>query len=318
MHVLFPEIKPYRVHRLAVDPPHELHVEESGTPDGIPVLFVHGGPGSGSQPRNRCFFDPERYRIVLFDQRGAGRSTPHAELSGNTTQALVADMERIRELLGVERWVLFGGSWGSALGLAYAEAYPRRVSAMILRGIFLCRRQDLLWFYQEGASRVYPDYWTHFVEQIPPEERGDFMQAYYRRLTGPNEIARMAAAKSWSLWEAQCATLRPNHELTDHFTDPHVALSLARIEAHFFVNDAFLGPGQLLRDAHRIADIPGFIIHGRYDMVCPIDNAFALHAAWPGAELQIVRDAGHSAAEPGITDALVRATQDVAGRLRAG
>jgi proline iminopeptidase len=192
------------------------------------------------------------------------------------------------------------------------------VIAMILRGVFLCRRADLLWFYQDGASRVFPDNWTHFVEHIPPEERGDFMGAYYRRLTGPNEIARMSAAKAWSLWEAQCATLRPNHELIDHFSDPHVALALARIEAHYFVNDAFLAENQLLRDAHRIAGIPGFIIHGRYDMVCPVDNAFALHAAWPLAELQVIRDAGHSAAEPGITDALVRATREVAGRVRAG
>ena len=318
LHVLYAEIKPYRVHRLRVDPPHELHVEESGNPQGLPVLFVHGGPGSGTQPRNRCFFDPDVYRIILFDQRGAGRSTPHACLEGNTTQHLVADIERIREALGIERWVLFGGSWGSTLSLAYAEAHPERVLAMILRGIFLCRREDLLWFYQDGAHRVFPDYWEHFVEQIPVEERNDFMQAYYRRLTGQNEIARMSAAKAWSQWEAECATLRPNHEVVEHYVDPHVALSLARIEAHYFVNDAFLEAGQLLRDAHRIADIPGYIVHGRYDLVCPVDNAFALHAVWPKAELQIIRDAGHSAAEPGITDALVRATQELSGRLRAG
>jgi proline iminopeptidase len=318
MHVLYPEIKPYHVHRLAVDPPHELYVEESGNPAGLPVLFVHGGPGSGSQPRNRCFFDPEVYRIVLFDQRGAGRSTPHAELAGNTTQALVADMERIREFLGIERWVLFGGSWGSTLSLAYAEAHPERVVEMVLRGIFLCRREDLLWFYQDGASRVFPDYWQEFAAHIPAEEQHDFIRAYHRRLTGANEIARMAAAKAWSLWEAQCATLRPNHEVVEHFSDPHVALSLARIEAHYFVNDAFLEPGQLLRDAARLAGIPGYIVHGRYDVICPVDNAFALHAAWPGAELQIIRDAGHSAAEPGITDALVRAMQEIAGRQRAG
>jgi len=318
MQVLYPEIKPYNVHRLQVDPPHELYLEESGNPDGIPVLFVHGGPGSGSQPRNRCFFDPERYRIVLFDQRGAGRSTPHAEREGNTTQALVGDIEAIREFLGIERWVLFGGSWGSTLSLAYAETYPERVRAMILRGIFLCRRHDLAWFYQDGASRVFPDYWAEFVEPISPGERSDFIRAYHRHLTGSNEIARMAAAKAWSAWEAQCATLRPNQELIDHFLDPHVALALARIEAHYFLNDAFLEEDQLLRNAARLADIPGFIIHGRYDMICPVDNAFALHAAWPGSELQIIRDAGHSAAEPGITDALVRATREVAGRLRAG
>ena len=316
MYTLFPEIKPFAMHRLAVDPPHELYVEESGNPAGIPVLFVHGGPGSGCQPRNRCFFDPETYRIVLFDQRGAGRSTPHAELSGNDTSALVRDMDSIRTLLGIERWVLFGGSWGSTLSLAYAETHPERVLAMILRGIFLCRRQDLLWFYQDGASRVFPDHWRDYAEHIPEEERGDFMAAYYRRLTGANEIARMSAAKAWSLWEAQCATLRPNQDVIEHFSDPHTALSLARIEAHYFVNNAFLAEGQLLANASRIQEIPGFIIHGRYDMVCPVDNAFALHAAWPNAELQIVREAGHAAAEPGITDALLRATREVAARLR--
>jgi proline iminopeptidase len=316
MYTLLPDIKPYATHRLAVDPPHELYVEESGNPDGLPVLFVHGGPGAGCQPRNRCFFDPEIWRIVLFDQRGAGRSTPHAELSGNTTQALVRDMERIRSFLGIDRWALFGGSWGSTLSLAYAQTHAERVRAMILRGIFLCRREDLLWFYQEGASRVFPDYWRDYVEPISEDERHDFMAAYYRRLTGANEIARMAAAKAWSLWEAQCATLRPNPDVVEYFSDPHTALSLARIEAHYFVNDAFLAPGQLLADAERMKEIPGYIVHGRYDMVCPVDNAFALHAAWPTAQLQIVREAGHSAAEPGITDALIRAARDVAAALR--
>ena len=318
MLTLHPEIKPYQVHRLAVDPPHELYVEESGNPGGIPVLFVHGGPGAGCQPSDRCFFDPQDYRIILFDQRGAGHSTPHAELAHNDTAALVRDMERIREFLGVERWVLLGGSWGSTLSLAYAETHPERVSAMILRGIFLCRREDFAWFYQHGASRVFPDYWRNYAEHIPPAERDDFMAAYHRRLTGTNEVERMSVAKAWSLWEAQCATLRPNHDVVGRFSDPHVALALARIEAHYFVNDAFLAEDQLLRDAHRLADIPGYIVHGRYDMVCPVDNAFALHAAWPRAELQIVRDAGHSAAEPGITDALVRAARDVATLLNRG
>jgi proline iminopeptidase len=318
MLTLYPEIKPSRIHRLAVDPPHELYVEESGNPDGIPVVFVHGGPGAGCQPANRCFFDPDAYRIILFDQRGAGRSTPHAELAGNDTQALVGDMERIREFLGIERWVLFGGSWGSTLSLAYAESFPQRVQAMILRGIFLCREQDLRWFLQDGASRIFPDYWREFVEHVPAAERGDLIGAYHRVLSGSNEIARMAAAKAWSLWEGQCATLRPNHDLVEHFTDPHIALALARIEAHYFVNQGFLAQDQLLRDAARLRDIPGYIIHGRYDMICPVDNAFALHAAWPDAELQIVRDAGHSAAEPGIIDALVRATREIAENSEPG
>ncbi|MCG3169744.1 MAG: Proline iminopeptidase [Pseudomonadales bacterium] len=318
MLTLYPEIRPYRVHRLAVDPPHELHVEESGNPAGIPVLFVHGGPGAGCQPSNRCFFDPARYRIVLFDQRGAGHSTPHGELAGNDTPALVRDIERIREFLGITRWVLFGGSWGSTLGLAYAEAFPERVSALILRGIFLCRAQDLRWFYQDGANRVFPEHWHEYVEHVAAEERHDLVGAYHHLLTGSNEIARMSAAKAWALWEAQCATLRPNHEVLGHFSDPHVALALARIEAHYFVNGGFLDDGQLLREAWRIADIPGYIVHGRYDMICPVDNAFALHAAWPKAQLCVVRDAGHAAAEPGIVDALVRATREIAGIESAG
>ncbi|MCB1631334.1 MAG: prolyl aminopeptidase [Pseudomonadales bacterium] len=318
MLTLYPEIRPYAVHRLAVDPPHELHLEESGNPDGIPVLFVHGGPGAGCQASNRCFFDPARYRIVLFDQRGAGSSTPHGELAGNDTAALIRDIESIRSFLGIERWVLFGGSWGSTLGLAYAEAFPLRVIALVLRGIFLCRREDLDWFYQEGASRVFPDHWQEYVEHVPAAERHELVHAYHRLLTGTNEIARMSAAKAWALWEAQCATLRPNHDVIDRFSDPHVALSLARIESHYFVNGGFLDDGQLLRDAWRIADVPGYVVHGRYDMICPVDNAFALHAAWPKAQLRIVRDAGHSAAEPGIIDALVRATREIATIESAG
>ncbi|HMV71825.1 MAG TPA: prolyl aminopeptidase [Pseudomonadales bacterium] len=318
MLTLYPEIRPYAVHRLAVDPPHELHLEESGNPDGIPVLFVHGGPGAGCQSSNRCFFDPARYRIVLFDQRGAGSSTPHGELAGNDTAALIRDIESIRSFLGIERWVLFGGSWGSTLGLAYAEAFPLRVIALVLRGIFLCRREDLDWFYQEGASRIFPDHWQEYVEHVPAAERHELVHAYHRLLTGTNEIARMSAAKAWALWEAQCATLRPNHDVIDRFSDPHVALSLARIESHYFVNGGFLDEGKLLRDAWRIADIPGYIVHGRYDMICPVDNAFALHTAWPKAQLCIVRDAGHSAAEPGIIDALVRATREIATIASAG
>jgi len=303
MLTLHPEIKPYRVHRLAVDPPHELYLEESGNADGIPVLFVHGGPGAGCQPANRCFFDPQDYRIILFDQRGAGHSTPHAELAGNDTAALVGDMERIREFLGIDKWVLFGGSWGSTLSLAYAEAHPQRVSAMILRGIFLCRPEDLAWFYQHGASRVFPDYWRDYAEHIPAGERGDFMRAYHRLLTGSNEIARMSAAKAWSLWEAQCATLRPNHDVIGHFCDPHVALALARIEAHYFVNDAFLAPDQLLRNMDRLQRHPASIVHSRYDMVCPILSADELARAWPAARYTVVPDAGHS-----VWETAVRAT----------
>lgn len=315
MHTLFPDIHPYATHRLPVAAPHVLYVEECGNPDGLPVLFLHGGPGAGFQPWNRRFFDPERYRIVLFDQRGSGQSTPHAHLDGNTTQALVEDIETLRRFLGIERWVVFGGSWGSTLALAYAEAHPEHVVGLILRGIFLCRDQDIRWFYQDGASHVYPDYWEDYVRVIPAAERHDFVQAFYRRLTGTDEIARMAAAKAWSVWEGLCATLKPNASVVDHFSDPHIAMALARIECHYFINQSFMRPNQLIEDAHRLADIPGVIIHGRYDMVCPLDNAFALHKAWPQAELQIVRDAGHAAAEPGIIDALVRATNEFARRF---
>lgn len=315
MLTLYPEIEPYATYRLGVAEPHVLYVEECGNPHGLPVLFLHGGPGAGFQPWNRRFFDPSRYRIVLFDQRGAGQSTPHAHLEGNTTPALINDIEQLREFLGIERWVVFGGSWGSTLALAYAEAHPSRVTGLILRGIFLCRDQDIRWFYQDGASHVFPDHWADYVRPIPAEERHDFLQAFHRRLTGKDEVARMAAAKAWSIWEGQCATLRPNHNVVEHFSDPHVALALARIEAHYFVNRIFLRDNQLLAEARHLAGIPGIIVHGRYDMVCPLDNAFALKEAWPEAELQIVPDAGHAAAEPGIIDALVRATNDFARRF---
>ncbi|MDR2877831.1 MAG: prolyl aminopeptidase [Chromatiales bacterium] len=312
---LFPAIKPYATHLIAVDRPHVLHVEECGTPTGLPVLFVHGGPGAGCEPYHRRFFDPECYRIILFDQRGCGRSTPHAELTNNDTWALVRDMERIRVQLGVERWLLFGGSWGSTLSLAYAEAHPERVLGLILRGIFLCRPEEIRWFYQEGASRLFPDYWEEYLRPIPEAERGDLLHAYHKRLIGEDEVARMSAAKAWSRWEAKTSTLLPRKEVVDHFSDPYTALSMARIECHYFVNDTFLQPDQLVRDAHKLADIPGIIVHGRYDVVCPLENAWRLHHAWPNAELRIIADAGHSATERGTTDALVRATIEMARRL---
>ena len=313
MQSLYPEIKPYARHALAVQEPHVLYVDESGSADGLPVLFVHGGPGAGCDALSRRFFDPALYRIVTFDQRGCGRSTPHACLEHNDTWALVEDMEHIRQQLGIERWVLFGGSWGSTLSLAYAQRHPERVQALILRGIFLCRPEDFRWFYQEGASRLFPDYWQDYLAVIPPAERGDLMQAYYKRLTGSDEIAQMQAAKAWSCWEGRTASLRPNPQLVERFHER--ALSIARIECHYFVNQAFLEPDQLLRDMPRIAHLPGIIVHGRYDAVCPLDNAWALHQVWPGSELQIIRDAGHAASEPGIADALVRAADSLARRL---
>lgn len=311
MLTLYPDIEPYARHRLAVEPPHELYLEESGNPDGIPVIVIHGGPGGGCEDWYRRFFDAERFRIILLDQRGAGRSTPLAELEGNTTQALVQDLERVREFLGIDRWMLFGGSWGSTLSLAYAQAHPEQVLGLVLRGIFLCRPDDIQWFYQHGAGRVFPDYWRDYVAPIPEDERADMVSAYYRRLTSDNELEQIQAAKAWSVWEGRCATLHPNPRVVEHFAHPHTAIALARIECHYFMNNAFQAPGELLANAHRLADIPGVIVHGRYDMVCPLDNAFALSEAWPQAELRVIRDAGHSASEPPIVDALIRAVETV-------
>jgi len=315
MLTLFPDIKPNAQHRIAVDPPHELFVEESGNPDGIPVLVVHGGPGGGCEDYHRRFFDAERYRIILMDQRGAGRSRPLAEFVGNTTQNLVDDMETVRTFLGVDRWILFGGSWGSTLSLVYAQSHPDRVLGLVLRGIFLCRPRDIHWFYQEGASRVFPDYWRDFLAPIPEGERGDLVAAYYRRLTSSNELEQIQAAKAWSIWEGRCATLHPNPRVVEHFGHPHVAIALARIECHYFMNNAFLEDDQIVRDAALLKDIPGIIVHGRYDMVCPLDNALALSQAWPEADLRIIRDAGHSASEPAIIDALMRGVDEVAAKL---
>lgn len=309
MRILFPDIKPYATQRWAVDDLHSLYVEECGVPGGLPVLFLHGGPGAGCEPLHRRFFDPQRYRIVLFDQRGSGQSTPHAELRDNTTWRLVADIETLRERLGIDRWLVFGGSWGSTLALAYAETHPERVWGLILRGVFLCRDRDIHWFYQEGASRLFPDRWEQFLAPIPVAERNEMVQAYYRRLTSANELERLRAAKAWAMWEGATLTLEHNSQIVEQFGEAHRALSLARIECHYFINQCFMEPDQLLRDADRLRDIPGVIIHGRYDVVCPLDNAWALHQAWPEAELRIVPTAGHAASEPGIIDALVHATE---------
>ena len=315
MLVLYPEIKPYQEHKLSVQPPHVLHVEESGNPDGIPVLFLHGGPGAGTQPAHRRFFDPQKYRIILFDQRGCGRSTPHACLERNTTQALVDDIETIREHLGVESWLLFGGSWGSTLALVYAQAFPERVRGMILRGIFLSRQKDLHWLYQDGANRIFPDAWTDFVRPVRENMRHDMVAAYDKLFSSDNELQRTAAARAWSAWEGHCSTLRPSNQVMEHFSDLHTALSMALIEVHYFKHFSFLEENQILDNMHLIKDIPGVIVHGRYDMVCPLDNAVDLHHEWLNSELHIIRDAGHSAMEPGIVDALVHATNDMARKF---
>jgi proline iminopeptidase len=316
MQQFYPPIEPYKVHTVSVSGGHNLYVEECGNADGLPVVFVHGGPGAACESYHRQFFNPEIYRIILFDQRGCGRSIPHASLQENTTQALVSDMETIRTLLAVDQWVVFGGSWGSTLGLVYAETHPENVLGLILRGIFLCRSRDIHWFYQDGASFILPDQWQDFLQPIPAAEQGDMVSAYYGRLTGADEIAMMAAAKAWSLWEGRASTLLPKAAVVDHFTNPKTALSLARIECHYFMNNSFLQSDQILINAPRLNEIPGVIVHGRYDVVCPLEQAWLLHKAWPQSRLQIVQDAGHSATEPGIVDALVTATDQFARRFR--
>ncbi|HXG27334.1 MAG TPA: prolyl aminopeptidase, partial [Nevskiales bacterium] len=306
---LYPELEPYRSGRLRVSGLHELYYEECGNPEGQPALFVHGGPGAGCAPWQRRFFDPAHYRIVLFDQRGCGRSTPHACLEDNTTWDLVADMERLRAMLGIGRWLVFGGSWGSTLALAYAETHPERVSALVLRGVFLLRPFELRWFYQEGCSYLFPDAWQHYLAPIPEAERGDLIAAYHRRLTGADAAARLRAARAWSQWEAATSKLLPDPQMVQNWGEDRFAEAIARIECHYFVNRGFFThPDQLLDGVARIRSIPAVIVQGRYDVVCPLVSAWDLHRCWPEAELQIIPDAGHAASEPGIVDALVRAT----------
>jgi proline iminopeptidase len=305
----YPAITPYRTHRLKVSELHELYVEESGNPHGKPIVFVHGGPGGGTEGWQRQFFDPHKYRIVLFDQRGCGKSTPFAELRENTTWDLVADMERIRALLGIERWVVFGGSWGSTLALAYAETHPERTLALVLRGIFLLRKAELDWFYQEGCNWIYPDMWEAYEQAIPEAERGDYVSAYYRRLTSSEPKVRAAAAKAWSTWEGATSKLLQSPDMIARYGDDKFADAFARIECHYFVNKGFFErDDQLLANIDRIRHIPAVIVQGRYDVVCPIKSAWDLHRAWPEAELKIIGDAGHAASEPGILSALIEAT----------
>lgn len=311
---LYPEIEPYRTGRLQVSPVHELYFEESGNPKGKPVVFLHGGPGGGTEPKHRRYFDPTAYRIVLVDQRGCGRSTPFASLEANTTWDLVADIEKVREHLGIERWQVFGGSWGSTLALAYSETHPERVTELVLRGIFLLRPEEIRWFYQEGASWVFPDAWEPFRDHIPASERGDMLRAYYKRLTSPDLAVQLAAAKVWSVWEGSTSCLVPNAELIARTAGDEFALAFARIEAHYFVNDGWLsGDKALLANVDKIRKIPAVIVQGRYDVVCPAKSAWDLHRAWPEADLRVVPDAGHAASEPGIVHELVSATDRFRG-----
>jgi proline iminopeptidase len=306
---LYPEIEPYRTGYLQVSPLHELYFEESGNPRGKPAVFVHGGPGAGADARSRRFFDPRRYRIVVFDQRGCGRSRPHASLVDNTTWHLVADMEQLREHLGIERWLVFGGSWGSTLALAYAQKHPRRVAELVLRGIFMLRKWEIDWFYQSGASALFPDRWEDYIAPIPRRERGDLVKAFYKRLTSKSRSTQLAAARAGSIWEAATSFLRTDEAQVAHWGEDQFAIQVARIECHYFVNKGFLRrEDQLLRDVRRIRHIPGVVVQGRYDVVCPMQTAWELHRAWPEAEFNVIADAGHSALEPGNADALVRAT----------
>lgn len=306
---LFPELQPHVRGRLRVSGLHDIYYEECGNPSGQPAIVLHGGPGGGISPFLRQMHDPAHYRIILFDQRGCGQSTPHAELAENTTWDLVSDMEKLRLHLGIEAWQVVGGSWGSTLALAYAETHPDRVTGLIVRGIFTVRRQEIHWFYQRGASALFPDMWETYVAPIPPDERHDMIAAYHRRLTGADEAVQLACARAWSQWEGSTLSLLPDEKRVADFGSDRFALAFARIECHYFQNGGFFAPDdQLLANAHRLKSIPGVIIQGRYDVVTPMETAWALHRAWPEAEFLIVPDAGHTATEPGITDAIVRAT----------
>jgi proline iminopeptidase len=311
---LYPPIEPYRTGRLDVGDGHDLYWEQCGNPDGKSVVFLHGGPGAGCSPDHRRQFDPALYCITLFDQRGCGRSTPYASLEANTTWHLVADMEALRSMLGIERWMVYGGSWGSTLALAYAQTHPARATELVLRGIFTFRQTELDWLFLYGASEIFPDKWEEFLSLIPQAERGDMVGAYHRRLTGDDPAAQLEAAKAWSKWEAETVTLLPDPHVIEEFTDDAFAVAIARIENHYMLNKGWLDEGQLIAGAARLAGIPGVIVQGRYDCCTPPSTAWDLKRAWPEAELNIVPDGGHLFTEPGITDGLIRATDRFAGK----
>jgi proline iminopeptidase len=308
----YPEIEPYETGRLDVGDGHSLYWERCGTRGAKPVVMLHGGPGAGCSTDHRRQFDPERYDVLLFDQRGCGRSTPHASLEANTTWHLVEDIERLRETMGVEKWMVFGGSWGSTLGLAYAQSHPQRVTELVLRGIFTFRQTELDWLYKYGASEIFPDKWQEFLALIPEEERGDLVAAYHRRLTGDDPEAQLAAAKAWSKWEAETVTLLPNPEVIEEHTSDAFAIAIARIENHYMINKGWIEEGALIRNAAILKDIPAVIVQGRYDCCTPPSAAWDLHQAWLQARLQIVPDGGHLFNEPGILDGLIGATDEFA------
>ncbi|MCA1969230.1 MAG: prolyl aminopeptidase [Rhizobium sp.] len=310
----YPEIEPYETGFLDVGDGHTIYWERVGTRGAKPAVFLHGGPGGGTSPTQRRLFDPALYDVLLFDQRGCGKSTPHAGLDANTTWHLVADMERLRTLMGVEKWLVFGGSWGSTLALAYAETHPEQVSELVLRGIYTLTRAELDWYYQFGVSEMFPDRWELFQAPIPENERHDMMGAYRRYLTGTDKKKQLECAIAWSTWEGATITLLPNPDYAAHFGEDDYAIAFARIENHFFVHAGWLEEGQLLRDAHKLKDIPGVIVHGRYDMPCPAKYAWQLHKAWPKADFHLIEGAGHAFLEPGILDQLIRATDRFAGK----
>ena len=305
---MFPPIRPYRSGHLTVDEIHTLYWEECGNPNGVPVLFLHGGPGSGLSPRHRQFFDPAYYRIVLFDQRGAGQSTPLGEVRNNTTPLLVQDIEQLRQMLGITQWLVFGGSWGSTLALAYGQAYPEACTGFVLRGIFLCTPREIDWF-MNGIANFFPNIHAEFVKDIPLQERSDLLSAYCQRLFSDDPAVSLRAARTWSRYEGSCLHLLPHPEVADEFGSDAVALGGGRLEAHYFRHLGFFSPDQLITNVSRIAHLPAVIVQGRYDVICPPQSAWALHQAWPSARLQVVEDAGHSAMEPGISSALVAATE---------
>jgi len=302
----YPEIEPFATGMLPAGGPHQIYWEQCGNPKGVPVVFLHGGPGAGASPAHRRFFDPKHYRIVIFDQRGCGRSKPLGELADNTTPHLIADMEKLRGELGIDRWHVFGGSWGSTLALAYAEHHPERVMSLALRGIFLCRKSEIDWFLY-GMKSFAPEIYRDFTEHLPPAERSDLLRNYHRRLIDPDPKIHMPAARKWSVYEGTCCTLLPSPETVSGFSNDTVALGLARMEAHYFINNIFLPENSLLKNLDKIRKIPAVIAQGRYDLVCPIETADELARAWPEAEYIVVPDAGHSAMEPGIRSSLVEA-----------
>lgn len=312
MHLLYPAIKPYSQHELKVSDMHTLYIEETGNPNGLPVVILHPGPGACSADGYlRRFFDPQRYRIILFDQRGCGRSTPHLEIRENNTALLIDDIDALREFLGLSEFVLSGGGWGSLLALTYAQKFPQQIKTLLLHQILLGRQEDTRWFYQQGASLVYPDYWQEFVANVPSDMLHAIPQYYANCLQGTNELARMSAAKNWALWRARCSSCQPHLSIIDQYSDPHFALALATLETHYLTNNFFIPENQVMENVHKIRHIPTYIVHGRFDLIAPLAGAYALHQAIPASNLRIVRDAGHSDKESGIVDALIYASKEI-------